>query len=135
MEIAQQCLKNISQGANAHFQRGAQHAPNNLGGAVSGPSHSHTNSCFQATPGTTNDLCPLFELGASSHELPSAGMNSGGWEAPPSGVDWLVDSGAGQKIVNSWLENWGSDGLLSDTIEGPLFRLDVSRRGSYIAAL
>lgn len=119
--IAQQCLKNISLGANARFQRGAQYAPNNLGGAVSGPSRSHTNSYFQATPGTTNDHHSPFELGANSHELPSAGMNSGGWEALPSDADWLVDSEA-EQIVDGWLEDWESDGLLSDTIEGPLFR-------------
>ncbi|KAL0639339.1 hypothetical protein Q9L58_001565 [Maublancomyces gigas] len=119
---AQQCLNNISLGANARFQRGAQYAPNNLGGAVSGPSRFHTNSYFQATPDTTNDHYPSFELGTNSHELPSAGMNSDGWEAPPSGADWLVDSEEEQKIVDGWLEDWESGGLLSDTIEGPLFR-------------
>lgn len=122
MAIAQQCSKNISQGANIHFQRGAQYAPNNLGVAVPGPSRPYQNYCFQATPGATNAHYQPFEPGANSNEFPPTGMNSGGCLAPPSGTDWLVDLEAEQKIINKWLEDWESEGLLNDTIEGPLFK-------------
>lgn len=54
--------------------------------------------------------------------LPSVGVNTGGHLASSGDTNWLVDSEVEQQIVDGWLDNWESAGLLNDTIERPLFK-------------
>lgn len=132
--IIQQYPQDVSQDMSANFQQGPQCAPNTRGARPEQLNPSHPQQMFeplwdptpnrysQAALGNTNASYRRFELRPGTNVLPSAGVNAGGHLAPSGDTNWLVNSEAEQQIVDGWLENWESSGLLSDTIERPLFK-------------
>lgn len=116
-----------SQDMNIHIQKIPQYgwdAPGQLESPslqqMSGPvwaldSNHHPIATLDATTAGYQQLEPAPGV----YGLPPTEMTFDGYQAPN---DWLVDSKVEQQIVGGWLQDWQSGGLLSDTVEGPLFK-------------